>query len=162
MSQNSYTTIETIMTLWPRVIETARITPDEINGYINLAEGEINGALAARYTVPFPASQLPLEPIKTIATLLAGHALLRGRITQEDPNRSDWVDGLRTRGEKLLDQLVDGTMSVVTASGAVLGTQGRATVWSNTMAFKPTADLRNVIEQRIDPDRLDAMDAADD
>lgn len=162
VSQNSYTTADVIMGLWPKVIESGRITQPEIDGFITLVEGEINGALAARYTVPFPTSQLPLEPIKTIATLLAGHALLRSRITQEDPNRSDWVEGLRTRGEKLLDQLVEGTLSIVTTSGAVVGASGRtAAVWSNTSQFKPTADLRDPIQQRVDPDRLDAMDAAD-
>lgn len=151
--------------MYPRVVETAGFDPNEMDFYIQMAEDEINGTLAKFYSIPFSSN---MHPIRTITELLAAHAMLRTLITQEDPSRSDWVQQLRERGEALLTAIADGKMDIVaaTSGGGAATLLSRVSgvgdqVWSDTSGYKPTMDLRDPIEQRVSPTRLEDMDAAD-
>lgn len=153
MSVNSYATVDEIRRRYPGIIETSNLTPLEIDAHISDAEGEVNGRLARRYTIPFAPG---MEPIRTLTRDLASYSLLRSLIIQEDPSRSDWVESIRDRADKLLDALVEGKAAVVTTSGAVVGQLSTVPggVWSSTMGYAPTMSILDSIQQEVDPDRV--------
>ena len=165
MSTFSYTTADELRRRWRKWIETSNIAIGDLDWHINDAEAEVNGVLAKRYTVPFSFSLFPVEPVRTVVRLFAGHSMLRAMIIQEDPSRSDWVEGIRAQGQAILDKLLDGSMDIIACADSVASAKvisrlkpGAEKIWSSTSTYVPVMDHRNVIEQQIDPDRLDDED----
>ena len=154
-----YITSKEVMAMFPPIVQTAETTPGELEFYVQLAENEADGVLGRRYNVAvFSGSPPPL--LETIVDLLAAHAYLRTQITQEDPSRSDWVSQLREQGEKYLTDLVSGTLVMVSGSGTLIQPTTSAVdkIWSSTMDFYPSMDIRDPIFQRDSPSRLRKMD----
>jgi phage gp36-like protein len=82
------------------------------------AEREINGRLAARYTIPFATAP---DLIVAIDMDLATYLCLRGNYTQEDGNVSGWVQEYYNRANGLLTKLENGTILLLDP-GAVTDT----------------------------------------
>ena len=76
----SYTTVENVYDLYPRVGSLSSITSSQIAFYIDQAENEVNGHLVNGYTLPF-SSTPPL--IRTISTEYSLVKILQRFFTQE-------------------------------------------------------------------------------
>jgi len=70
------------------------------------------------------------------------------------------VDGFKEHVDSVLTDIVSKNLPLVTDSGDIVSMHSDA-LYSDTMDYKPTFDHRDEIDQRIDPDRLDAEDDAD-
>jgi len=165
MSTFSYTTADELKRRWRKWIETSEKTAGDLEWHINDAEAEINGILAKRYTVPFSYSLFPVEPVRTVTRLFAGHSMLRSMIIQEDPSKSDWVESIRAQGQTILDKIEEGKLDLIACadnvvSAVVIPRRKPATekIWSSTMTYVPSLDHRDATVQQVDPDRLDDED----
>ena len=76
----SYTTVENVLDLYPRVGSLSTVTSSNIAFYIDQAENEINGHLINGYTLPF-SSTPPI--ISTLSTEYSLVKILQRFFTQE-------------------------------------------------------------------------------
>ncbi len=150
-----YIHAEKLMGMHAGIVQTARTTPGEGEFFVQTAEREVDGVLARGWNVA-TFSGTPPPMVETITILLASHGYLRSKIVQEDPNRSDWVQGYRETAEKYLTQLTKGELLMVSGSGTVIAETQLAVdqVWSSTAKYKPTMDLRDPLRQRVSRMRL--------
>ena len=156
----SYTTVENVLDLYPRVGSLSTVTSSNIAFYIDQAENEVNGHLVNGYTLPF-SSTPPL--IRTISTEYSLVKILQRFFTQEIGSDNTYVT---QRLESVMDYLTkinSGDVGLFTSSLELIPYNTGDTISSNTMDFNPTFTMLNPIFQQIDADRLDdELDAVDD
>jgi len=156
MSTNSYTNTDVLMRSLSRFVQTAGATPSDLEFYVEDAEHEIDGLLGGTYPMPFMGGSVP-PLIRHMTRRLAEYGWLRSQIIQEDPSRSDWVEGFRTQVMEKIVGLQDGKMTLLSGSGTIIETMDTpvSTIWSNTMDFVPTMGLvSNPTVMRVDPGRV--------
>lgn len=154
-----YGTVAGVIELYPRIGSVTSITSAIIASYVGRAEGRMNGQLANRYTIPVSGSP---PVLKDIAETWATGLILRRFFTQEKENTSEWVQSWIDDAKDTLEPFAMGSASLVASNGtrlvADLAAQGP---WSSTSQYKPTFDVREMIRQRTDPDRVDAEEDKD-
>lgn len=151
-----YTTVDNVYQGYPTVGSITTITSIVISSlFIVQVEAMINSKISKLYSVPVAGSPPLLEMIARDITMY--RLLSRRMYPQERASNSDWPDRFK-ESMALLDQIADGEMPLLTASGtaiAQLSTTG-AVPWSNTQAYTPTfLDDGDDVGAVIDPDKQD-------
>ena len=125
-----------------------KLTAAEIGShYLPFASGRLEGLLGACFTVPFSSNNLTAKDL----TIDLAYLLILQRSKEPEDH-----EALSQRITGRIDALSLGTEAMVTTSGeALLASQARQVVWSNTGRYKTVFDLRDSERQEIDPDRLD-------
>jgi phage gp36-like protein len=148
----NYGTVSGVHALYPRIGSVSAVTSDTITTFLNHAESKVHAFLAARYSTPISGSP-PL--LKYVSETLATALILRRFFSQEQENKSEWVDGMFEEVKETLTGLSDGSISLVDSSnGLITSSRVRMSVWSSTQGYSPTMTLLDPISQEVDPDRL--------
>jgi hypothetical protein len=155
-----YTSFNELKELYPK-IDSLSLSTANIHGiYVSKAEGYIHSKLAKMYTVPFTSSNIP-PLVKSISQDLSMYYILRRIYTQNKKDKNPWIDEWKLAID-ILDELASGEMVLVDNSGEVISARTDQTqIWSNVTDYKPTMDHRGPEWQRVDPDRLEDEDDAD-
>ena len=134
-----------------RVVETLGGAKEVNSSWIHYAEKAVEAKLAKGFTIPFAGSH------PTIVDLVLDEAYRRILLTREPAQAQALSDEI----EKKVGLLLEGTETIATGSGTAIfaDTDG---IYHTNQAYKPTFDMRDARYQRIDPDRLDDEDNADD
>lgn len=156
----SYTSVGDVYTVLSEVGSASKVTSEQIFNYCGRAEAQVNGFIVRKYALPL-ASQSPL--ITTIATDLACYEILAKRMfTAGQLKDSPWPGRFKEAMETL-EKISDGEIPLVDTAGTLIpGRTDVDRVWSNTMGYSPTFNEGPVINQRIDPDKLDDIQDAQD
>lgn len=158
----NYGTVAGVFELYPRVGSVSAVTSATVFSYITRAEARVDAIVGQRYTVPVPGSP-PL--LKEAAETLTLGLLTRRFFSQEQENKSEWVEGFFTDATAILNALAAGSMTLVSSAGAVIAsTRPGQSVWSSTKDYHPTMDFQESVDQRASRGRLQttADDAAAD
>lgn len=157
-----YTSFEDIKILFPKVSQTS-LTAAQANGiFISKAENEIDGRLAVKYSIPFSSGAVP-GLIKSMAQDLSFYYIGRRFFTQTVKDKNPWIATYKEDVDELIKSILDGDTVIVDNSGSIIDTRtDQSQIWSNTTEYKPTFDHRDQTLQRIDPDRLEDEQDADD
>lgn len=141
-----------------QLIGRTYITPSEIRDYAQPADDLINAKLGLITTVPVsPTPPILRDAVKVLA--LAG--MYSERHSQEDEDISPAIIRRREEVMQFLQDVVDGNAVLVVTSGTTLLTEQEVVVTA-AHGYKPTFDLRDWVEQRVDPDAVTADEDADD
>lgn len=126
------------------LVEAASLSAaDAEAAWIGPAEREIEGRLAARFTMPASSNNLTMRDL-TI-DLAASY--------MEDPNAPEVAQRLRDRVDKAITDLLAGRRLMMTSSGTVQpSTRG---AWSTTQGYTPAFGPDHPHEWQTDPDLLD-------
>jgi phage gp36-like protein len=148
----TYTTVDNVLDLYPRVGSLSTVSSSSIAFFITQAEAEINGHLINNYTLPFP-NGAPI--IETLATEYSLVKILERFFTQEVGSQNAWVSGRKEAVMDYLTKINSGDIGIVDNSLAIITYNAGDTIHSNTMEYNPTFTMLNSTLQQIDSDRLD-------
>jgi phage gp36-like protein len=120
----------------PEIQSVTTLTSAHIHGFAGQAESLVNAKIARRYSLPLPEVP-PL--LQTLSTDIGIYYLLVKRLfTQERINASPWPDRYKD-ALTTLDQIADGTVTLVTTAGHVIaGRTDIGQIWSTTRHYTPT------------------------
>ena len=156
----SYTTVENVLDLYPRVGSLSTVTSSNIAFYIDQAENEINGHLINGYTLPF-SSTPPI--ISTLSTEYSLVKILQRFFTQEVGSDNVYVTQRLDDVKEYLNKINTGDIGLYTSSLELIPYNPGDTIFSNTMNFDPTFTMIDETYQVIDSERMDQeLDAVDD
>ena len=147
-----------------RDLDEFEMISEDVDAFIAKSAATIDSHLALSYSVPFTAVPSTPPIIREIAKDLSLVYIFTRHYTQEKRNSSDWVNQRREDAFDLLERLSDAndSLSIVTSSGLVIGTSTtQQQILGQRENDKPVFDMRDLIDQRIDPDRLEAENAED-
>ena len=101
----------------------------------------------------------PPPLLTMIATDLALYRTLSLRLfTQEQINKSPWVDKFKEAME-LLDEIAAGEIPLEVDGEIVDANAANLKIASNTQGYVPTFAEDDAMQQQVDPDKLDDIDA---
>jgi len=120
--------------------------------HIAPSEAQVEGRLAAKFTVPFEG--VPLQ----VRELVLDLTYLRWLTPRDLARAAD----LRTDIDGRIARLLDGTDSLVLEDGTTVTADGAGAVHHTRAGYKPVFDMRDAEDQHVDPDLLDDLDAEDD
>ena len=156
----SYTTVENVLDLYPRVGSLSTVTSSNIAFYIDQAENEINGHLINGYTLPF-SSTPPI--ISTLSTEYSLVKILQRFFTQEVGSDNVYVTQRLDDVKEYLNKINTGDIGLYTSSLELIPYNPGDTIFSNTMNFDTTFNMIDETYQVIDSERMDQeLDAVDD
>jgi hypothetical protein len=125
------------------------ISPAEINSYW-LVHGalRVNESLGHIYTTPFSTNNYTAKDLSIQYAELG--ILVRTR-KKDDSKELDKQIAIR------VTDITSGSKYMMTDEGLALHPDGTTSqdAWSETMDYKPTFDMRDAMDQRVDPDRID-------
>lgn len=161
MAGLNYTSVIRILDQEPLLDDATLISSAQLCLFAQDAEAEIDGMLAARYTVPISGSP-PL--LQTVATKLSIGLVLSQRIfTQERLQESEWPKAFLDSSRETLNRLLKGEMTLVTSAGTVIaGRNDLSEVWSNTQDYAPTFAEIDHTRQVVDRDKIEDLEDARD
>lgn len=148
-----YTSVDRCFTLAPKVGSVSTLTSADILAFCVDAEALVHAKIANAYTVPI----VPAPPLLAmLSTDIAVYRLLGLRLAEGD-NATQWMARLK-ESLALLDKISDGSVTLTTDSGTVIGGSDAASgIIADYTAFRPTMNELPEVEQSIDPDYLDAL-----
>ncbi len=148
----TYTDVARVFDTLPDLKEDTELSSAHVVIFIEDAEAVMNAKLRANYEVPV-AGAVPL--LQAIATDCAIYRILSRRIfTQERLEDSAWPDRYK-ECEELLDDLADGSITLVDSAGAIISSSTTAArIQSNTSGDHPTFWEGGTFEQNKDPDKI--------
>ena len=124
------------------------ITEAQINSYW-LPHGalRVNEELGGLFTIPFSDNNQSAKDLSI-------HYAYLGILTRTQ--KTDDSDELEEQLDKRIQTIIERNAMVLT-DGSRLSVDGsiQHEVWSNTQDFKPVFDMRQDIDQRVDPDLID-------
>lgn len=154
----AYSTRLQLKTIFPSIDEFG-LDNTAVTAFITRADNVINGKLSQLYTTPFSVTP-PI--VNDLSKNLALVYILQRHYTQQIPNESKWIETLREEVFDTLQELQEGVMTIVSSDGTILDQRtDRQRLLSTTIDYNPIFDMRDSVYQNVDPDRLDAEDAAD-
>ena len=143
----TYSDFAQIYNLGPRIAQT------EIeNHWLPHGALVVNELLGKCFSVPFSSNN---ETAKDLNLHFAYLGILERTRNQEDSEE------LRNAINSRIENICKGNAPMITTSGKALWPDtdiaNRFDGWSNTQDYKPTFDMRQAINQRVDPDLIDAL-----
>ena len=118
------------------------------------ASRRLDGRLAQAFTVPFSDNNITA---RDLTVHLAYLGMLHRTRVQDDSGE------LESKLDRWIAALSSGTEAMITDSGDVLRAHGPANdAWSTTQGEKSVFDMRDAMEQRVDPDQIDRLGREDD
>ena len=148
----SYTTVNKVYDLYPRVGSMSTINSASISFYIDQAENEVNGYLINNYTLPFSSTPPLIETISTEYSLVK---ILERFFTQELGSDNSWVKERKDYIKENLRLLNEGTIGIYNSSMELIAYKSGDEIYSNTMNYIPAFNVLNPTLQQIDGDRLE-------
>lgn len=150
----NYGTVAGVFELYPRVGSVSAVTSAMVFSYITRAEVRADAVVGQRFTVPVLGSPPLLK--EAVETLTLG-LLLRRFFSQEQENKSEWVEGFFTDANAIITAVAAGSMTLVNSAGVLITVaQPGQKIWSSTMGYHSTMDIQDPIDQRISQGRLQA------
>jgi len=147
-----YTEAEDLRKLY-REIDSAKLNDNDLEFYIRFAEAEIDGVLANRYTLPF--SETP-QLVRDMSAELSLIKVLDRYFTGQAQDENDWRNTRKEELDRLLAGVNSGTISLVSSAGTVIQpADGLVYVTSTTEDYTPTFGVGDVINEEVDPDRIE-------
>mgnify|MGYP003144235904 CR=1 FL=1 len=131
------------------------ITQAEINSHW-LPQGalRVNESLGGIYTTPFSDNNMTA---KSLSIDYAYLEILQTRTRKQD----DSEEMLKKIKSRITDITCFGKPMMTDSADAIFPTGPEHGAWSPVQAHNPVFDMRDSIEQRVDPDYLDALDNRD-
>lgn len=159
-----YTDIGSIFAAYP-AINTAQLTglsSAVVLGFIDQAENEVNAKVGGRYALPL-AVTCPILATLSLRETIFRIAIQRGLV--HFPPAVQGKAPLAVQHEmdqKLLDQILSGKVSLLDSSLAVIAPSltDRGEIYSNTMNYPPTFHEGPMMDQVIDPVKIEDLEAA--
>ena len=159
-----YTHPGSVFAAYP-AINTAQLTglnSAVVLSFIDHAENEINAKVSAKYALPV-SNGCPI-----LATLALREAIFRIAIQRGLVHFPPAVQGRaplavqHEMDQELLDQIMSGKVNLLDNSLAVIAvsTTERGEIYSTTMDYNPTFHEGARLDQVLDTDKLDDIDAA--
>jgi phage gp36-like protein len=146
-----YTTVSHMLLIMPSVRSSTNATSAELAYFIYGAEGRVDAYLSKRYALPLASIPVMIE---TISTNIAVYDFLSKRVfAGQIAAESFWVAAFK-ESMKDLENIANGKVELVTSSGESIGTN-RFLFWSSNENYLPTFTEDDVLNQKIDEDKLD-------
>lgn len=157
----NYTSVEKVLVLNASVGSVTTINSAVISSVAGQAEALVDAKLARLYTVPVAGRPPLLESISSDLTLY--RLMSRRMLSGESANDSPWPDRYKEAME-LLDQLADGSLTLVSSAGALIpATPGASGMpYSNNMNYQATFTEDDMENQVVDPSKLEDIRFARD
>lgn len=132
----SYTTVSLMFVTLPDLGSVTTLSSLQLATFAGQGEALINAKISPMYSLPMTV-EVPI--LQAIATDIAIYNVLTRRLfTSKQLETSPWPDRYK-ESLSILDKIADGTIPLVTASGAVLGGRtDQAEVYSTTKDSVPT------------------------
>lgn len=132
----SYTSVVLMQGTLPEIGSLTTLTSAHVAQFAGEAQSFVNGKIAKRYALPL-TEEVPL--LQTLTTKIALYYLLSQRLyTAQRLEDSPWP-GRYKEAVDTLEEVSDGKVSLVSASGTVLaGRSDISEVWSTTKDYVPT------------------------
>ena len=150
MAVTAYATVAEFNTRFPNT----QIPDADLSGYW-LPHGalRVNEALGSCFSIPFGSNN---ETAKDISLSYAWLGLMvRTRPTADSQE-------IKREVEKRVADICSGSAPMVLTDGtAIYADSTGDQIYSNTMRYKPTFDVRPALRQHVDPDRLSDLDDKD-
>ncbi len=130
-----------------------------IDSHIARADSLIDGKCARRYAVPFATTSTSTPPlIHTLSQDIASFFTYRSKFTGDGANRFAYLDDLMSTAMKTLDEIQQGLIDVVGATGIVISEDASdSKIYSSNQDFTPIFDVDDETSWRVDPDRIDSI-----
>jgi phage gp36-like protein len=159
MAYCSTTAIMTNLPLLPNTLtaDGYSITVATIELHIRRTDGLVNGKCARRYAVPFTTTP-PF--IRTIAEDITSYYTYRSFFTQDNQNRSEYLEELKEEALKNLDEIMSGDIDLVDTAGSSIPereTQAVDQISSNTEDYQSFFDIDDPTDWDFDEDRKTAV-----
>jgi len=146
----SYSTVTSILLIVPNLPQTTTaagysISSQVITKHISRADAIINGKISSRYDVPVLDAPL----LTQISEDITAYFTYRSFYTQDNYNRSEYFDELRTMALQTLEQIREAKIDLVDSAGGIVpekSDENYASVDSTTrgeMSFFDTDDAFN-------------------
>ncbi len=151
-----YTSVTRINSAFPMLSSVTNITSAIIDQYATDVEAEIDAKIIARYTLPLasvPPILAAISTRETIYRITVQRALIQFPPAQQGrhPLQVQHIDD-----QKLLDDIVNGDLSLVASGGAEIATSlAKQLIYSTTMGYVPTFSEGSQMDQVQDSDKLD-------
>jgi len=127
-----------------------RGSDDFVNShFIYYAEKWVETKLSPGFTVPFDAAHPTVKDLVIKATLC--------RFERDPELRA----ACREELQEDITALLSGAEGIMTGSGTLMASTAMTEVSAQGSGYKPTFDMRDYPDQRIDPDLLDDLDDED-
>src|SRR3990172_4729811 len=150
----SYTSVNAVLRTVPAINSMTNIASADIAHHAARVEALMNARLSRNYALPF-TSTIPL--LEMVATDLTIYDIIAKRnVTMSRNDDNDWPARFKS-AEKLLEQIANGEMPLITTSmAAIAPSAGAARVWSNTQTYEPTFNEdASTVTMTQDQDKLD-------
>lgn len=152
----SYTSVLTVNSAAPFISSVSNISSGVLAMFCNDVEAEIDARISKRYALPLGSACPILTAIatrETIYRVAVQRALIQFPPAQQgkSPLAVQHADD-----QKLLAEIADGTVQLVTAAGAVVAVDlTQAEIFSTTMDYVPTFSEGADVDQVQDQNKLD-------
>jgi hypothetical protein len=145
----AYATYSEFSERYPTRMSDAEVT----SHFLAHAAHRLDSLLAGYFATPFSADNLTAKDLNMDLAYLM--------VLQRSKSPDDGA-ALAAAVAERIGALRAGREAMVTAGGAALyRASAEGGIWSTTQAFKPVFDLRDSVEQRVDPERLAAEERED-
>ena len=156
-----YSTYADVMRQAPTIGSISNISSEFVADTIGEVDAVINARISGIYSVPIsPAPPL----LQVISSDLSCYRIMRrsGQLFSGDmQTRSDWPKRF-SEANSLLAMIVDGSIPLLTSSGAQIDQNATSDIWYSHANYTPIFDLGPMEEQVVDPDLItDREDARD-
>ena len=130
------------------------VTQGSVETFLARASTRLEEALGGAYTTPFSSNNQTAIDL----TIDIARWMLQLRTSKQDDSQE-----LGETIESRIEELRDGTsnMATVSSGGNIESSGPNNSAWSTDKDWKGTFDMREPLEQRIDPDLLDHLDDKD-
>lgn len=129
------------------------ITIRDVRPYLESADGWIDSWLGRITTVPLGSSSAIVKDMSKVYGLYYYYA---DRYSVEKEDAPPGIVGRKDRYDELLQAVIAGSATI---AGLGIGVEDKISVLPGD--FKPVFDMRDVIQQRVDPDLIAAEDSRD-
>jgi len=155
----SYSTITSILTILPGLPQTTTVggyteTSLVIAKHITRSDSMINSKISKRYSVP--VADAPL--LTTISEDITSYFTFRSFFSQDNLNRSEYLEELKDEALKCLDDIRDGKTDLVDSGGDVLeevSTENYQSIDSTTRGEQTFFDTDSPYSWKFDEERQD-------
>ena len=147
-----YTSVDEIKDACPLIGSVTTITSATIARFAVAAEAIVNAKLSTLYTVPVSGAPV----LAVISTDITVYRILRRVFTQEQMNKSAWVDSYK-EADELLDKIASGEVALVLDDGTVVTESSAGQPWSNTLSYDQTLNEGPLENMQVDQLKLDLL-----
>jgi hypothetical protein len=103
-----------------------------VRKHIRNAQRVIDARIGKIVSLPFASVDVVPGVIKDLTLLLSCYRILRPNYVKEDPAVSDWVDTYKSDFDSILNDLLDGNVTIIDDTGTVTSDTGIASNTSST------------------------------